>query len=106
MKGQQLKEFTAKSLNKTWIRGKKLAKRGQKIVKQGKNKAFSFTANRLVALSGTVTNPRIQSFLKRMAQRFSRSVTMEEHVDGQEIVIANSTRVSRRRNTNNVRRVS
>jgi hypothetical protein len=73
MKGQQLKEFTAKSLNKTWIRGKKLAKRGQKIVKQGKNKAFSFTANRLVALSGTVTNPRIQSFLKRMAQRFSRS---------------------------------
>lgn len=107
IKGQQLKESTAKSLNKTWIRGKKLAKEGQKIVKLGKNKAFAFTANKLLALSGTVTHPKIQSFLRRMAQRFSRSVTIEEHGnDNQELAIADSTRVSRKRNTNQVRGVS
>jgi hypothetical protein len=107
IKGQQLKESTAKSFNKTWIRGKKLAKGGQKIVKLGKNKAFAFTANKLLELSGTVTHPKIQSFLRRMAQRFSRSVTIEEHGnDNRELAIADSTRVSRKRNTNQVRGVS
>jgi hypothetical protein len=84
-----------------------LARRGQKIVKLGKNKAFAFTANKLLALSGTVANPKIQSFLRRMAQRFSRSVTIEAHGnENQEVVIADSTRVSRKRNTNQVRGVS
>ncbi len=104
LKGKQVKESSVKVIYKAWTFTKKWAKHGQKIAKQSKNKAFTFTANKLVILSGRVAHQGTKVFLKKCANRLSRGVTIEERGNtSQEVVIESSTRPSRKRNTNQVR---
>jgi hypothetical protein len=105
IKGRQVKESTAKKLNKAWVHTKKWAKQGQKIAKQGKNKAFAFTANKLSELSGAVTHPGMKSFFRNLAHRLNRNVTIDEGGNTSQVAIESSTRPSRKRNTNQVRSV-
>ena len=104
MKGMEVKVSAAKRMNKAWIEGKKWARKGQKFVKQTKNKAFAFTANKLLAFSEAVTHPGTRVILRKLAHRFNRGVTIEENGNtSQQPVVENSTRPSRKRNTNHVR---
>jgi hypothetical protein len=106
MKGMEVKESAAKRLNKAWNHGKKVAAKSLKAFKQTKNKAFTFTATKLFAISGIVTHPGTQVFLRNLATRFNRGVTIEEIGNTiQQPAIENSTRMSRKRNTNHVRNI-
>ncbi len=98
-----MKETAAKKASKAWIQGKKLAVKGQKLVKKGKNKALTYTANQLEALSGIVTHPGTKAFLRTLSRTLNRGVTIEDGASTvQEIVVQESTRPSRKRATNQV----
>jgi hypothetical protein len=100
----EVKVSATKKLNKAWNHGKKWAAKSQKVIKQTKNKAFIFTATKLLALSKIVTHPRTRLFLRYLASRFNRGVTIEESGNtNQQPAIEISTRQSRKRNTNQVR---
>ena len=100
MKTKQVKDTAAKEASKAWNQGKKLALKGQKIVKKGKNKALTYTANRLVALSGVVTHPGTQALLRNLARTLNRGVTIEDGANTQQAEVP--PRQSKKRTTNQV----
>jgi hypothetical protein len=103
LKTKQVKDTAAKEVSKAWIQGKKLALKGQKIVKKGKNNALTYTANRLVALSGIVTHPGTQALLRNLARTFNRGVTIEDAANThQEAILQVAPRQSKKRTTNQV----
>ena len=95
-----MKDTAAKQASKAWNQGKKLALKGQKIVKKGKNKALTYTANRLVALSGVVTHPGTQALLRNLARTLNRGVTIEDGANTQQAEAP--PRQSKKRTTNQV----
>ena len=95
-----MKDTAAKEASKAWNQGKKLALKGQKIVKKGKNKALTYTANRLVALSGVVTHPGTQALLRNLARTLNRGVTIEDGANTQQA--EGPPRQSKKRTTNQV----
>jgi hypothetical protein len=99
----EIKVSAVKKINKAWNHGKKWAAKSQKVIKQTKNKAVAFTAAKLLALSVIVTHPRARLLLRNLATRFNRGVTIEERGNAsQQPAVETSTRMSRKRNTNQV----